>query len=227
MPRDGEVDHAQPVPTDAVSARLLEHPCGLEHVLDPVDDLGLLVQLLDVPNSIVDGEVDRLAQPIALPDVIYVPAAWEEVALLVHAEGHHAVVCLEGFFYAVSVVAVDVDLEHTFVNFQHFDDSDHAVVDPAEAGGVPGLGVVEAPGVVDPDFDLVVDDRGRSQECALRVGLDVVPLLGEVGTVLAGVLLQAELGLLLHALVLLLKAVDIVVRVELCNEAEQIFLEEF
>jgi len=58
MPRDGEVDHAQPVPTDAVSARLLEHPGGLEHVLDPVDDLGLLVQLLDVPDSIVDGEVD-------------------------------------------------------------------------------------------------------------------------------------------------------------------------
>lgn len=65
--------------------------------------------------------------------------------------GHDAVGGVEGFFDAVAVVAVDVNVEDAGVGAEELEDAEDDVVDVAEAGGFVLFGVVEAAGPVDGD----------------------------------------------------------------------------
>lgn len=132
MAGNGQVQQAQFVATQTVRARLLDHCAGVELEEDAVDDLGLLLQLLDVADAGVQGEVDGVAVAGGLAHVVDAAAAGEEVALLVQAEGQHAARGLERFLDPVPVVAVDVDLQHPVLFFQQFDDCQDTVVDPAK-----------------------------------------------------------------------------------------------
>jgi hypothetical protein len=44
-----------------------------------------------------------------------ITSSWEELAVLVETDGHHSVSGIEGFFYTVPVVHVDVDIKHSWV----------------------------------------------------------------------------------------------------------------
>ena len=64
--------------------------------------------------------MDAGAIQIAQPDVVQVTRARVVVFELVHTEGHDSVRGVEGFFDAVAVVDVDVDVEHSLVLFEQF-----------------------------------------------------------------------------------------------------------
>ena len=78
-----------------------------------------------VVDSRAQGEVQRVALTLAVADVLGVSrvgqnygdvaGAGEKIAEFVERDGHHAVGGVEGFFYAVAVVDVDVDVQHARV----------------------------------------------------------------------------------------------------------------
>lgn len=41
-----------------------------------------------------------------------IPSPWEEFAVFVEADCHDSVCCVEGFLYTISMVDVDVDVQH-------------------------------------------------------------------------------------------------------------------
>lgn len=56
----------------------------------------------------------------------------EVILELVEGAGHDPISKVEGFFYSISMVDIDVDIEHSLVGLQQLKNSQHAVVDVAE-----------------------------------------------------------------------------------------------
>ena len=60
--------------------------------------------------------------------------SWEEVlAVLMEGDRHASVAEVEGLLYSISVVDVDVQVEHSGVDLQKLEDGQHNVVDVAKA----------------------------------------------------------------------------------------------
>jgi hypothetical protein len=60
------------------------------------------------------------------------------------------------------VVDIDVDIEHSLVGFEQFEDGEDAVVDVAEPRGLGLLGVMEAARPVDSVGELAFAEEGGS-----------------------------------------------------------------
>ena len=62
---------------------------------------------------------------------------------LVKRHCHDAVRCIERLFHAVSVVDVDINVEHSLVRFEELQNAKHAVVDVTEAASLTLLSVMK------------------------------------------------------------------------------------
>lgn len=58
--------------------------------------------------------------------------SWEVILELVEGACHDSIGQVEGFLHAVSVVDIDIDVQHSLVGLQQFQDGQHAIVDIAE-----------------------------------------------------------------------------------------------
>jgi hypothetical protein len=67
----------------------------------------------------------------------------------VKRHGHHAVSHVKGLFDAISVVHVDVNVQHARMVLEQFEDTQHDIIDVAEPRAFRLLGVVETAGPVD------------------------------------------------------------------------------
>lgn len=70
--------------------------------------------------------------PCVLADIVDMSCPWEIVLELVEGAGHDAIGEVESFLHAVSVVDIDVDVQHPLVGLQQFQDGQHAIVDIAK-----------------------------------------------------------------------------------------------
>jgi hypothetical protein len=86
--------------------------------------------------------------------------AREVVFEFVEGTGHNSVGEVEGFFHTIAVVDIDIDIEHSLESFQELEDSQHAIVDIAEPGGLGLFGVVESPGPVDSVLVFAIAEQG-------------------------------------------------------------------
>lgn len=57
---------------------------------------------------------------------------WEVILELVEGAGHDSIGQVEGFLHAVSVVDIDIDIQHPLVSLQQLQDRKDAIVDIAE-----------------------------------------------------------------------------------------------
>lgn len=90
-----------------------------------------------------------MVETCILSDIFDVACAWEVVLEFVEAAGHHSVGQVEGLFHTVSMMDVDVNVQHPLVYFQQFQDSQHAVVDVAEAGCFGLFCMMESPAPIE------------------------------------------------------------------------------
>ena len=86
-----------------------------------------------VIKSFIEREVDSMIGARIFSDVIDVAGSWEVVLELVEGGGHDSIGQVEGFFNTVSVMDINIDVEHPLISFQKFQDSKHAIVDIAKS----------------------------------------------------------------------------------------------
>ena len=89
--------------------------------------------------------------------------------VFVEGDCEDAVCGPEGLFDAVAVVDVDVNVHDARVVAEELQDTEHDIVDVAEATGLGLFGVVQATGPIDCDFGLVVAELARGIDCATSV----------------------------------------------------------
>jgi hypothetical protein len=129
---------------------------------------------------------------------------------------HDAIGGVESLLDAVSVVDVDVDVEHALVRLEELEDREDDVVDVAKARGFVLLGVVQAPRPVDDGVRLLVVELDRAAHGPAGVDLAEVEEAVEDGAILGAV----EALELPHVLVLVIggdeaEELDVLVAVEL------------
>jgi hypothetical protein len=122
------------------------------------------VEIIVIINSRVERDVERVVLALSVTDVLDISSPWEEVAEPVEGDSHDSVSAVESLFDSVSMMDVDVDVEHAVVVLEQFKDGEHDVVNVAEAAGFHLLGVVKAACPVDANVRaLVVQLDGRIQ----------------------------------------------------------------
>jgi hypothetical protein len=94
-----------------IDAELEHHHVGLEGVEERRDHRLEGGRVHRVVGIGLKGQVDRIADTLALPHLLYEARAREEpVAALMARDGEHPRVVVEGELYAVAVMGVDVDV---------------------------------------------------------------------------------------------------------------------
>ena len=102
-----------------------------------------------VCNAIFKRDIDRVALAFAASAILLSARAREVFAKFVKRARHDAVSRVERFFDAVTVVAIDVDIQHAGIYAQKLQYSKHYVIDIAEAAGLLPLCVVKTACPVD------------------------------------------------------------------------------
>lgn len=91
-----------------------------------------------------------------------IASAREEIAILVERNGHHTVRDVECFFDSISVVDVNINVQHTRVVLEQLQDTKHDVVHVAKPGSFGFLRVVQAARPIDRDVtETMVQSRCR------------------------------------------------------------------
>lgn len=101
------------------------------------------------------------------------------------ANCHDSVGMVEGFFDSVSVMDVDVEVKHAWVDLQQLQDAEDYIVDVAETASLCFFGVVETAHPVDCYIALASDDQVRCVNAASCRQLAVVEQSFEARTVKA------------------------------------------
>lgn len=124
-------------------------PDGLHDILVDVDETVIV-------KSIQQWHVDGVAFAFSFTHVLKIAGAREEVSISMEADSHHAVRHVEGLFDAVAMMDVNVDVEHTLVILQQFEDSEDNIVRVAESFGFLLFRVVKASCPIDADVRTLV-----------------------------------------------------------------------
>lgn len=102
-----------------------------------------------VRNSILQRHIHSVTFPLSTSSVFLRSRSGEILPELMEATRHNAVGGVECFFNSISVVTVDVDVEHAGICAEEFEYSEYDVVYVAKARCLPLLRVVEPAGPVD------------------------------------------------------------------------------
>ena len=70
-----------------------------------------------IVESIQEWNIDCVSFAFSFAHVLDVSSAWEEVTISMKTHRHNTIGSVEGFFNTVSMVNVDVDVEHALVVF--------------------------------------------------------------------------------------------------------------
>ena len=151
MTTDRQIEKTNSVPTETVSAAL-EHDGLWLKLLHYPGHYGFEGHLVGhVVDTVVHWEVHRVVLASLRSDVLQTAGAREIVAILVERDGHNSIRGQKGFLDPVPMMTVDVDVEHSLVGLEKLEDSQHAVIDIAEAARLELLGVMQATGPINRD----------------------------------------------------------------------------
>lgn len=141
--------------------------------------IGIYLRVTEIVDAFFQRHVHRIVPPDVGADFVHVSGAREEpVTVLVERNGHDAVGQIERLLDSVTVVHVDVDVQHARVVLEQLQYGDDDVVDVAEAGRLELLGVVQPAGPVDGDVAAVLVQLHRAVQRRARVhGTEVVQAL--------------------------------------------------
>jgi hypothetical protein len=106
----------------------LENDCSRLVILhDTVDHRLKDALVAGVVDTVAEREVDGVVLSVANADIPKFAGAREVLAVLVEGDGHDTVGAVESFFNAVTVVYVNVDVEHSWVEAKKLDDAKNDV----------------------------------------------------------------------------------------------------
>ena len=100
-------------------------------------------------DPFLEWHIERVVLSFGCSCFFQVTCPWEEIAIPMEGDCHHAVGRIECFFNSISMVHVDVDVKHTVVVFEELKDCEHDIVDVAETRSFLLLGMVKASRPVD------------------------------------------------------------------------------
>mmetsp|Transcript_1791 Transcript_1791/g.2943 ORF Transcript_1791/g.2943 Transcript_1791/m.2943 type:complete len:340 (-) Transcript_1791:445-1464(-) len=146
---DGQLEAAQTVARETVRTALQHDGARLILLHDLRDDRLEDGVVALVVHAVVQRDVDGVALSRLIPLVLHIARAGKIFTELVERAGHDSVGGVEGLLHAVSVMDVDVDVQHALVLLQQLQDAQHAIVHVAEATRLALLGVVQSTGPVD------------------------------------------------------------------------------
>ena len=106
----------------------MQNDCSRLVVLHYTVDHGFEDALVAVVvNTVTEREVDGVVLSVANADIPKFAGAREVLAVLVEGDGHDTIGAVEGFFNAVTVMYVNVDVEHSRVEAKKLDDAKNDV----------------------------------------------------------------------------------------------------
>ena len=127
MTAHGKVEATKSVSGQGIATALQNDCSGLVVLHDTVDHRLKDALVAGVVNTVTEREVDGVVLSVADADIPKFAGAREVLAVLVEGNGHDTVGAVEGFFNTVTVVYVNVDVEHTRVEAKKLDDAKNDV----------------------------------------------------------------------------------------------------
>lgn len=162
MASDREVEAAQTVSGKTVCSALQKDGLGPE----VLNDLGYdwLEDHLEglVVKPLVQRKVDCVVGAQIFADIIDVASAREIILELMEGAGHDPIGEIEGLLNTISVVDIDVNVQHSLVSLEQLQNGKYAVVDIAKPRGLRLLGVMQSSRPVDPVGEFSLPQQGSS-----------------------------------------------------------------
>ena len=156
MPSDWQVKKTQSISWQGVSTTLKDNSLGLVSGKDFIHNRFERELEAEIINTIVQREVDWVVLTFFHTHIVNASSSWEEVPKFVEARSHDSVGCVEGFFYPISMVAVDVNIEHALITSQKLQTSQHTVVHITKARCLLLFGMVKPACPIDCYVTLLV-----------------------------------------------------------------------
>ena len=128
-----------------------KHTHWLEHAL-----VGL------VRDSVSQREVAAVILPLPESSVSQSTSTREEFTIFVKAARHHSIRSVESLLHTISVMNVDVDVEHARMVAQQLENAEDDIVDVTEPARFAFLGVMQPSSPVDRDVAFVARQPRRS-----------------------------------------------------------------
>ena len=124
MASHAQVEAAQSIARETVSAALENNGFGLVIVHNALND-GLEDRFVgDIVNAVAKREVDCVILSGAHTNVAKLTSTWEVLSVLVERDSHDSVGGVEGFFDAVAMVDIDVNIENSLLESEELDDAE-------------------------------------------------------------------------------------------------------
>mmetsp|Transcript_21127 Transcript_21127/g.35286 ORF Transcript_21127/g.35286 Transcript_21127/m.35286 type:complete len:256 (-) Transcript_21127:392-1159(-) len=159
---DREIEAAETVSGKRICSAL--HDDGLRFVnLDDLGDDGLEDAFVRfVIDSIFQWEVDRVILALSDSNILDVTCSRKVLAKLVEGDTHHTIGGVEGLLDSITVVNVDVNVQHPLVDLEEFEDGEDDVVDVTETGSLTLFGVMQSSSPVDSNVAILLVQLYRS-----------------------------------------------------------------
>lgn len=158
----GEVERTELVLCQGVGTALKNDCVGPVVIHDVLNDgsedggVGLVV------NAVSERDIDSVTLAFADASVDQVASSRKEVSEFVKRAGHDAVCGVESLFNAISVVDVDVNVEHSGMVAQQLKNGEVDVVHVAESRAFALFGVMQAASPIDADVGLACVELSRA-----------------------------------------------------------------
>ena len=140
---DWEIEHPQTVTRKWVCTTLQEHGFRLESSFDLIHNCPKGKDIGWIVNSLIQWIVDWVVLASLNSDVIDTSCSWEEWTIFMKRYCHDSVCQQKCFLDSITVVAIDIDVEHSCVLFQQLQDSKHTVIDIAKSTGFTLFSMME------------------------------------------------------------------------------------
>jgi hypothetical protein len=175
---------AEFVVSERVSAALNDNSVRTESLAHLLHNGVVNVQKRYVVNASTERHVQAKVLTFADARFFHVSCAWEEVSVAMERHRHYPVTRVKGFLNAVTMVHVDVYVEHAIVVFEELKDRKNDVVHIAEPAGFLLLGVMQTATPVYRDVGAFVVEFYGCVDTSSRGNLRKLEHPLEAGTVI-------------------------------------------
>ncbi len=111
----GEVESPQPVSGEAVCSSLEQDCLRPESCEDLIDYRLEHIVIVVIVHSIGQWAIDGVVLASLVADVLHRPSSGEVFPELVKGKSHYSICSVKRFFYSISVMDIDVDVEHSLM----------------------------------------------------------------------------------------------------------------
>ena len=109
------------------------------------------VQVSGIINALLQRNIQRVILPLTSASLLQVSRARKEVSIPMETDRHHSISCVERLFYTIAMMYIDVDIQDSIMIFEKLKDSQHYIIDVAEATGLLLFSVMQATCPIDGD----------------------------------------------------------------------------